>query len=678
MSTKKHSKKHLNHREHHKKAAHSAHASHNHHRMVVDFKKRFWVCLIATIPVLLLSHQIQDFLQYELRFKGDQFLLFLISSFIYFYGGYPFLKGMIDEIKAALPGMMTLISVAITTAYFYSTAVVFGLSGMVFYWELATLIDIMLLGHWIEMKSTMGAYRALEELARLMPSVAHKLLEDEKTIDVPVESLQIADTVLVKPGEKIPADGEVVEGESLVDESLLTGESKPVFKKPGEKVIGGSINGEGSLVVRVEKTGRNSFLSQVMELVRKAQESKSRTQDLANRAAFLLTLAALSGGAITFLVWYSLIRQDLSFSLERAVTVMVIACPHALGLAIPLVVAVSTSIAARKGLLIRNRLAFEKAKDIGAFIFDKTGTLTMGKFGVTNVLSFDERLSEEEILTYAASIEANSEHPIAKGIVSSADWTLPVKNFKSLPGKGVRGEVDNRKVMVVSQAFLKENNIGINDERLTKLALQGKTTVFVLIDGRLSGAIALADRIRPESKEAISLLKKMGIKCLMLTGDRREVAQWVAEEIGLDDYFAEVLPQEKAEKVREVQKNNYIVAMVGDGVNDAPALAQADVGIAIGAGTDVAIEAADIILIRNNPLDVLEIIRLARTTYSKMLQNLFWAAGYNIVAIPLAAGLFYQQGLILTPALGAILMSLSTIIVALNAQLLRDKSLKLK
>ncbi len=649
-----------------------------HHDMISELKKRFTICLLTTLPVLLLSPQIQEFLQLgkALRFPGDLYLLFLLSSFVFVYGGLPFFKGMVQEIKSLQPGMMTLISVAVITAYFYSSAVVFGLNGMVFFWELATLIDIMLLGHWIEMKSIMSASRALEELVKLMPAEAHKFQQNNELIDVPLETLKTGDKVLVKPGEKIPVDGRVVKGESSIDESLLTGESAPVLKKAGDKVIGGALNGEGAIVVKVEKTSQDSYLSQVIKLVKEAQESKSKTQDLANQAAFWLTLVALGGGIITISTWFFIVGKELSFSLERAVTVMVIACPHALGLAIPLVVAVSTSIAAKKGFLIRNRLAFEKARNIQAIVFDKTGTLTHGKFGVTYIVSFDKKLSENEILKYAASIEVNSEHPLAKGIVSSAEETLAVTDFIALPGKGAQGKVEGKDVKVVSWGYLKETNLLTNHLDLKKVANRGETLAFVIIDGELRGAIALSDAVRPESKEAISNLKKMGIKCFMLTGDKEEVAAKVAKEIHLDDYFAEVLPEEKAEMIKKIQTKGLFVAMTGDGINDAPALAQADVGIAIGAGADVAIETADIILVRSNPLDVASIIALAKVTYKKMVQNLIWATGYNVIAIPLAAGIFFKQGIVLSPALGALLMSISTIIVALNARLLNLPSMK--
>ena len=641
---------------------------------VADFKRRFWISLIVTIPILILSPSIQESAGIDgaFRFPGGQYLLFLLASFVYFYGGYPFLKGIVSELKARLPGMMTLIAVAITTAYLYSAAIVFGLQGGVLFWELATLIDIMLLGHWIEMRSVMGASRALEELARLMPSTAHKLMPDGSVQDIPLDTLAVGDRVIVKPGEKIPADGEVIEGQTSVNESMLTGESNPVIKKPSTMVIGGAINGEGSVTITVRKTGKESFLSQVIKLVKAAQESKSRTQDLADRAALALVIIALAGGGITFFTWQVLINQSVYFGLERAVTVMVIACPHALGLAIPLVVAVSTALGAKKGLLIRNRAAFERARNIQAIIFDKTGTLTEGKFGVTDVITFpdDSTIETQTLLNYAAALEDRSEHPIAQGIAASASAPLHVTEFKALLGKGVEGRVNGNEVRVVSAGYLREQNLAIADERIEQYSSQGKTVVYVMINGAVAGAIALADIIRPESKQAIAALKEMDIHTMMLTGDNRQVAQWVAEEVGLDEYLAEVLPQEKVAKVKEVQSRGLVVAMTGDGVNDAPALAQADVGIAIGAGTDVAVETGDIILVRSNPLDAVAIIGLSRATYRKMVQNLSWATGYNTFAIPLAAGILYPYGILLTPAAGAILMSVSTVIVAINSRFL--------
>ena len=656
----------------HEHGGHGGHAGHHAH-MLEDFKKRFWISLLVTIPVLVFSPMIQSFIGIRgaLHFSGDTIISFVLSSFIFVYGGWPFLKGLVDELKQSQPGMMTLIAIAITVAYVYSTVVVFGVAGRVFFWELATLIDIMLVGHWIEMRSVMSASRALEELAKMMPSEAHRILDDGTTEDIPLSELKAGETVLIKPGEKIPADSIVKDGHSSVNESLMTGESRPVSKKAGDEVIGGAINGEGSLTVEVNRTGDESFLSQVIELVRQAQQSKSRTQDLANRAAFWLTLAALGAGALTFLIWTAFTTKDFVFALERTVTVMVITCPHALGLAVPLVVAVSTSLAAGNGFLIRNRAAFERARKLDAVIFDKTGTLTHGEFGVTDVLNFDHQYEDQEILKLAASLEQNSEHPIAKGIVAAADVKYKVEDFNSLTGKGITGKANGKSITVVSPGYLNEKGIELPRDQYEELSKQGKTVVFILIDDVLAGAIALGDRIRDESYQAVKRLKEMGIRCMMLTGDNRQTAEYVSKELGLDDFFAEVLPDQKADKVKEVQERGLIVAMTGDGVNDAPALAQADVGVAIGSGSDVAVETGDLVLTRNSPNDVASVIALARATYKKMVQNLWWAAGYNIVAIPLAAGVLYNVGIVLSPAVGALLMSLSTVIVAINARFLK-------
>jgi len=652
----------------------SGHDQQSHHAMMVaDFKRRFWISLAITVPVLILSPLIQELLgiQDVIAFPGDAYVLWGLSSAIFAYGGYPFLKGLFDELKSRSPGMMTLIGLAISVAYIYSSAVVFGLSGKFFFWELATLIDVMLLGHWLEMKSIMGASSALEELAQLMPAEAHKVTSDGSTTDVRVHELQVGDRVLVKPGEKIPVDGKVTEGETSVNEAMLTGESNPVPKQAGDQVIGGSVNGDGSITVETEKMGEESYLSQMTNLVKEAQESKSRSQNLADRAALWLTIIALSAGIITLITWLTAFNREFVFSLERMVTVMVITCPHALGLAVPLVVAVSTTLSAKNGLLIRNRNNFEKARKIQAILFDKTGTLTKGEFGVTDSISLDDNVEEDELLKYAASVESHSEHPIARGIVSSVEDKFSVEDFKSIPGKGAQGKVNGKEVKVVSPGYLRENKIEVNDGRLEELEGQGKTIVYVLIGGKPTGAIALADIIRPDSRKAISRLKEMDIKCMMITGDNEQVAKWVADEVGLDEYFAGVLPDKKAEKVKEVQARGLVVAMTGDGVNDAPALAQADVGIAIGAGTDVAAATADIILVKSNPMDAVSIIALAKATYKKMLQNLGWATGYNVVAIPLAAGALYSFGILLSPAVGAALMSVSTIIVAINARFLK-------
>ncbi len=641
--------------------------------MAADFRTRFWIALGLTVPILILSPMLQRLagLRDVIRFPGDVYVLFGLASAVFWYGGWPFLRGLIGELRARRPGMMTLVAVAITTAYVYSSAVVFGLSGSVFFWELATLVDIMLLGHWIEMRSVMGASKALEALARLMPSNAHRLMADGSVKDVPLGELAVDDQVLVKPGEKIPADGVIVKGESAVNEAMLTGEATPVNKQTGGKVIGGSINGEGALTIAVKGTGKDSFLSQVIELVKQAQESKSKTQSLADTAALWLTVIALTTGALTLAIWLTVLHHDFAFAIERAVTVMVIACPHALGLAVPLVVAVSTALAASNGLLIRDRAAFERARKLQAVIFDKTGTLTEGRFGVTEILRLDQDVTDAMLRQYAASVEANSEHPIAQALAAAAEQKLPVENFKSIPGQGAEGTVGGRKVQVVSPGYLRAQNVGFSDDRVGALQAQGKTVVFVLVDGKLAGAIALADIIRPEAKQAIAALKALDIRCMMLTGDNQATARWVSEQIGLDEYFAEVLPQEKAAKVQEVQARGLVVAMIGDGVNDAPALAQADVGIAIGAGSDVAVETADVILVRSNPMDVVAVVQLSRATYRKMMQNLFWATGYNAVAIPLAAGALYTWGVLLSPAAGAVLMSASTVIVAVNARMLK-------
>lgn len=675
MDHSKHNDQSLPEKMNHKKDEHSGHSRSEHEGHTIEgFKKRFWISIIITIPILILSPMIQHFigLKEALRFNGDIYALFVLSSFVFFYGGYPFLKGLIDESKNKQPGMMTLIALAISVAYFYSSATVLGVKGEDFFWELATLIDIMLLGHWIEMKSVMGASKALEELAKLMPDEAHKINDDGNVVEVKVSELNHKNKLLIKPGEKIPADGKIYEGKTSINEAMITGESKPVSKGEGDDVIGGSINGEGSIKIEVEKIGDETFLSQIVKLVKEAQEYKSKTQNLANRAAFWLTIIAITAGTLTMFVWLMFTGQNFNFALARTVTVMVIACPHALGLAVPLVVAVSTALSAKNGLLIRNRNAFEQARNIQAIIFDKTGTLTKGEFGVTETISFNNEYDEKEILKYAASLESESEHPIAQGIVKSSNDKYELKDFNSIPGKGAEGKVNGKDVKVVSPGYLEENKIEIEQkEKIEQLSRQGKTVVFLLVDNKLTGAITLADIIREESKEAIKQLKEVGIKPMMLTGDNKQVAKWVADELGLDEYFAEVLPDKKAEKIKEVQSRGLTVAMIGDGVNDAPALAQADIGIAIGAGTDVAVESADIILVKNNPKDVISLIKFSRATYKKMIQNLIWATGYNVIAIPLAAGVLYSEGIILSPALGAVLMSLSTIIVAINAKLLK-------
>ncbi|MFD2132199.1 heavy metal translocating P-type ATPase [Pseudogracilibacillus auburnensis] len=665
---------HVDHGSHgHDHGIHGGHGHHDHGDMVEDFKKRFFISLIVTIPILALSPMIQDFMGVDWRFVNDQYILFVLSTFVFFYGGWPFIAGGISELKDKNPGMMTLIGLAITIAYVYSSFVVFGWKGHNLFWELATLVDIMLLGHWIEMRSVMGASNALEKLVQLMPNEAHKLDENDEVHEVPISELKHEDRVLVKPGEKIPVDGTILDGKSTVDESMLTGESVPVEKGKKDEVIGGSVNNEGSLTIQVEKTGEASYLSQVITLVKEAQESKSRTQDLTNRAAKWLFYLALGAGFATLFIWLTL-GYPLYVAIERMVTVMVITCPHALGLAAPLVVAVSTALSANKGLLIRNRANFENARNLNAVVFDKTGTLTEGKFGITDIIP-SEGFSEEEVLVWGASLEQNSEHPIAAGIVKSAlDQSIALKSiteFNSITGKGIEGIIEGKKVNAVSPGFVNSNNMDYDKQKFNEMSEVGKTVIFVLLDEELIGMIALADIIRESAKEAISELKEKGVHSIMLTGDNEKVAHWVAKQLDIDEVYAEVLPDDKANKVKEIQSKGWKVAMTGDGVNDAPALATADLGIAIGAGTDVAMETADVVLVKSNPKDVVDLMDLSKKTYQKMVQNLWWATGYNIFAIPLAAGILAPIGIILSPAVGAVLMSLSTIIVAINAKLLK-------
>ncbi|MGM0396728.1 MAG: heavy metal translocating P-type ATPase [Bacillota bacterium] len=652
---------------------HDEHEGHDHGDMVEDFKRRFFISLVLTIPILVLSPMIQSFLGVEWRFAGDMYILFGLSTVVFFYGGWPFITGAKDELKDKSPGMMTLIALAITIAYGYSSVVVFGWEGNQLFWELATLVDIMLLGHWIEMRSVMGASNALEELVKLMPNEAHRLDGDGNVEDVPLSELKGDDRVLVKPGEKIPVDGVIVDGKSAVDESMLTGESVPVEKNEGDEVIGGSVNKEGSLTVEVKKTGKDSYLSQVITMVKEAQESKSKTQDLTNRAAKWLFYVALTAGFVTLFVWLSL-GYDFDMALERMVTVMVITCPHALGLASPLVVAVSTTLSAKQGLLIRNRANFEGARNLDAVVFDKTGTLTKGEFGVTDVVPV-EGYEEDKVLRIAASLEQNSEHPIATGIVNQArerEIDLgDIEEFQALTGKGIEGKVNGEKVNVVSIGYVQNKDLLYDKDHFDKMSEEGKTVVFVLLEDELVGMVGLADMVRETAKEAIAALKEKGIHSIMLTGDNRKVADWVAKQLDIDEVYAEVLPDDKAGQVKKIMEKGWKVAMTGDGVNDAPALATADLGIAIGAGTDVAMETADVVLVKSNPNDVVALIDLSRKTYRKMVQNLWWATGYNIIAIPLAAGVLAPWGIVLSPAVGAILMSMSTVIVAINAKMLK-------
>ena len=660
-----------NHAEHNHKEHN--HSGHDHSSMISEYKKRFFVSLMLTVPILLLSPMIQNFFGFSISFIGDSYILFALSTFVFLYGGKPFLRGSIQEIKKRNLGMMTLIALAIIVAYLYSSLTVFVVDGSNFFWELVTLIDIMLIGHYIEMKSVLSASNALEKLVKLIPNEAHLINSNGKIVTISTDTVKTGDKLLVKPGEKIPVDCIVVDGESTVDESMLTGESLPVTKRVDNQLIGGSINGQGSLTVIVNKAGKDGYIYQVIELVKEAQESKSRTQDLSNKAARLLFYVAVTVGVVTFIVW-SIIGRDINYALERMVTVMVIACPHALGLAAPLVIARSTAISAKNGLLIRNRANFEEARNLGAVVFDKTGTLTKGSFIVTDIV-LEEGYSESVLFKYAASLEAKSSHPLSLGLLKSAQERntklLSVKKFKSITGKGITGIVGNKEVHVISPGYMKENNIEYNYSKYNQLATQGKTISFVLLDNKLIGFYALADEIRESAMNAVKELKEMNVKTVMLTGDNKQVANWVSEQLGLDEVYAEVLPHQKAEIINELKARYKKVAMTGDGINDAPALVTADLGIAVGAGTDVAIDSADVILVRSDPNDVVSLISLSKSTYKKMKQNLWWAAGYNIVTIPLAAGVLAPIGIVLSPAIGAVLMSLSTVIVAFNARLFK-------
>ena len=648
---------------------HDKHAGHH----TGDFLRRFWICLGLTIPVLLLSHMVQSWVGISISFSGDKYLLLGLSTFIYFYGGWPFIVGMIREVRYRNIGMMTLVALAITVAFVYSVATVFGLPGMDFFWELATLIDIMLLGHWLEMRSEMAASKALESLVALLPSFVH-VERNGSMIDIELKELRNNDTVLIKPGEKVPADGIILEGNSYVDESMLTGESVPVKKESNGKLIAGSINGDGSLKAMVTGAGKDSYLNKVITLVRSAQSAKSNTQHLADRVAKWLTIISILVGIATFIYWYS-VEPNLAFALERLVTVMVTSCPHALGVAIPLVVAISTTKAASSGLLIRNRTAFENARNLTTVIFDKTGTLTKGSHEVQRIIPVSDKYTADQLLQFTAAAQQNSEHYLAKGILKKAGERglelLKSSDFNYQQGIGVTAIVNGKKIMAVGPNYFRKESISIPPIP-GEVDQQSETVSFVFIDNELAGIIALADSIRENAMEAVEKLKAMGIKSFLLTGDNEKIAGSVASKLGMAGFLANVLPHQKQEKVKEFQDKGEIVAMTGDGVNDAPALAQADVGIAVGSGTDVAAETADIILVNSDPKDVVSVIAFGKATYRKMVENLFWAVGYNVIAIPLAAGILYPR-FVLSPALGAVLMSLSTIIVALNAQLLRRR-----
>lgn len=668
---------------HHHHDTHSDHSDHSaggynkhegHHTN--DFLKRFWVSLILTGPILLLSEMIQNWLGFQISFSGDKYVLLILGVAIYIYGGMPFLKGMVGEVKAKAIGMMTLVAIAITVAFVYSVAVVFGLPGMDFFWELATLIVIMLLGHWLEMRSQMAASKALQSLVALLPNEV-TVERNGEALKIKLEELKNGETVIIRPGEKIPADGVISGGNSSVNESMLTGESVPVKKQAGGKVIAGSINGDGMLKITATGVGKDSYLNKVINLVQEAQEAKSNTQNLADKVAKWLTFIAIAVGVGTFIYWFSS-SGDLAFALERMVTVMVTACPHALGVAIPLVVAISTTLSATNGLLIRNRTAFETTRNLSTIIFDKTGTLTQGSHAVERVIPVTDEYTADDIIMYAAAVQQNSEHHIAKGVMTTLkERSLELWNsedFQYMQGIGVQGVVNKKKVVAAGPNYFKANNLSM-PEIPTEINQDAETVNFVLINDKVIGIITLADSIRQGSQEAIDELRKMNIKSFLLTGDNEHIAKAVSDKLGMDGFMANVLPHQKQEKVKEYQAAGEIVAMTGDGVNDAPALAQADVGIAVGSGTDVAAETADIILVNSDPRDVMKLVDFGKRTYKKMVQNLIWAVGYNVVAIPLAAGILYPN-FVLSPAMGAVLMSVSTIVVAINASLLKLKPLK--
>ncbi|MDY6898638.1 MAG: copper-translocating P-type ATPase [Cyanobacteriota bacterium] len=660
------------HLEHGGHAGHGKHAGHS----PEIFKRRFFICLVLTLPILYFSPQLQTWLNYQaITFPGSEWINPILGIIIYFYGGWVFLKGAWNELHSKI-GMMTLIALAITVAFVYSLAVSFGLQGKPFYWELATLVDIMLLGHWVEMASVQGASRALENLAQLVPSTAHRLTNG-RVEDVPISEIQAEDVILIRPGEQVPNDGIVIEGNTNINESFLTGESRPVSKHEGDEVVAGSVNGEGSVKVEVSRIGGDTTISQIMRLVEEAQGSRSRYQALADKTAYWLTIVAITVGSITFFVWLGL--SDLVFAVNRTVTVLVITCPHALGLAIPLVIANSTALAAKNGILVRNRDSLERAKDIKNMAFDKTGTLTEGKFGVQRM--YTEGLDDNQALAIAAALETSSEHPLAKAVVEAAErreLNLPqMTNFNTVTGHGVEGKVNGKKYRIGRPEWVEEDNLTFPSslrQGLQTADERGESPVVLMTDESAVAVISMADQVRERARETVNQLQEKGVQVVMITGDAEAVAQAVANDLGIKRYYARVLPEDKVSIIKQLKQEGP-TAFVGDGINDAAALLEANMGIAIGAGTNVAIESADLVLIEDDPLDAVKALNLAQKTYSKMIQNLFWATGYNVIAIPLAAGVLYAWGFLLSPAIGALLMSLSTVIVAINAVMLRRAKL---
>lgn len=675
-----------NNQNHNQKNNHSEHDHSNHHEMMArDFKVKFFIALILSIPVLALSPSIQQWFGFSIpSFAGENYLLFGLASIIALYTGWPFYSHAKMELKKGEWGMMTLVSLAVLSGYLYSGATTFFIDAPGFYWEISTLVLVLLLGHWLEMRAVIGTTGALKELAKLIPPKANKVLEDGSIKEVDTGDLQKGDIVLIKSGEKVPIDGEVIDGSSSVNESMITGESKPVEKIKGDEVVGGTINGSGSLRVKVTKTGKDTALSQIMKLVKETQSSKPKTQRLADRAAHWLTIIAITAGALTFITWNFIFAQSFIFALTLTITVIVITCPHALGLAIPTVTTISTTKAAQNGILVKNMDGLERAETVDYVVFDKTGTLTEGQFGVSEAKSFSD-WTEDKIIQFSASLDRNSDHVIAKGVVREAENRdlefKDVKKYKNITGKGSKGIINGDQVAVGNFALMKDldaANLEVVQEKVSDVLGDGETVIYLFYKDKIVGIISLSDVIRDESYTVIKSLHSKGIKVAMLTGDTHNVASSVAEKLGVDTFFAGVKPDEKIEKIKELQGEGYKVMMVGDGINDGPALIQADVGVAIGAGTDVAIESAEIVLVKNNPLDVVKLMELGRRTSNKMRQNLWWAAGYNIFAIPLAAGVLYDWGILLRPEWGALLMTASSIIVVINALLLKGVDLEPK